>query len=63
MMQAGAGTGGFEMVILIPTSNSQAEVVAAANTVNSISIGIFVIPLTTPVTLRANTSYYLAVYN
>lgn len=63
IMQVGAGTGVFQMAILMPTGNSQAEVVAVTNTVNSISGGIFVIPLTTSVTLRANTSYYLAVYN
>ncbi|WP_312637332.1 hypothetical protein [Oscillibacter sp.] len=61
--QVGARTGIFQMAILLPTSNSQAEVVAVTNTVNSIFGGIFVIPLTTSVTLRANTSYYLAVYN
>ncbi len=61
--QVGARTGVFQMAILMPTSNSQAEVVAVTNTVNSIFGGIFVIPLTTSVTLRANISYYLAVYN
>lgn len=63
-MQAGAGTGVFQMAILMPTGgNSQAEVVSVTNTVNSIFGGFFVIPLTASVTLRANTSYYLAVYS
>jgi hypothetical protein len=61
--QTGAVTGDFQMAILIPISSNQAQVIAITNIVTSITAGIFVLLLTAPVTLMADTSYYLAVYN
>ncbi|MFA9380979.1 MAG: hypothetical protein ACERKO_07960, partial [Acetanaerobacterium sp.] len=63
ILQVGAGTGDFQMAVLEPLSTSQAQVVGITNTVTTITGGLFVLPLTTTVTLLANTDYYLAVYN
>lgn len=62
VMQVGS-TGNFQMAILLPTSISQAQVVAITNTVTSLTGGLFTLLLTAPLTLLANTVYYLAVYN
>lgn len=63
IMRAGAGTGAFQMAILRPTSTSSSIVVGTTNLVNSITAGMFVLPLTALVTLLGNTVYYLAVFN
>lgn len=63
IIQLGAGTGPFQMAILQPIGTSSAQVVSVTNTVNSIIGGLFVLPLTTPVTLLGNQLYYLAIYN
>lgn len=63
IIQLGAGTGPFQMAILQPIGTSSAQVVSITNTVTTITGGLFVLPLTTPVTLLGNQLYYLAVYN
>ena len=62
-MQTGAGTGSFQMAILLPTSTTSAQVIGITNTATSITLGLNILPLTAPVTILANTIYYLAVYN
>lgn len=63
IIQVGAGTGPFQMAILQPIGTSSAQVVSITDTVTTITGGLFVLPLTTPVTLLGNQLYYLAVYN
>lgn len=63
IIQLGAGTGPFQMAILQPIGTSSAQVVSITNTVTTITGGLFVLPLTTPVALLGNQLYYLAVYN
>ena len=61
--QDGAAAGSFQMAILQPISISQANVVAVTAIVNSISPGLFVLPMVASQVLTHNTTYYLAVYN
>jgi hypothetical protein len=61
--QRGGGSGSFQMAILQPASTFQATVVAVTQRVTSITAGILVLPLTAATVLRANSIYYLAVYN
>jgi hypothetical protein len=63
VIQLGAGAGTFQMAILRPISISQAQVVGITTTAAAITAGLFILPLTAPTTLLANTVYYLAVYN
>ncbi len=65
VLQDGTVTGNFQMAILEPTSNSSAVVIAVTAVAGSISVsgGLFVLPLTAPVVLTADDTYYLAVYN
>lgn len=63
IIQLGAGTGPFQMAILQPIGTSSAQVISTTNTVNSITGGLFTLPLTNPITLLGNQLYYLAIYN
>jgi len=54
IIQVGAGTGPFQMAILQPIGTSSAQVVSITDTVTTITGGLFVLPLTTPVTLLGN---------
>jgi hypothetical protein len=62
-MQTGGAIGNFQMAILQPSSTTQAQVIGITTIASTITGGIFVLPLTSSVTLLANTVYYLAVYN
>ena len=63
IIQQGGINGNFQMAILRPISTSQSQVIAITNTATSITGGLFILPLTAPTTLNADTIYYLAVYN
>lgn len=63
IVQTGSITGTFQMAIARTISPSSAVIVATTNVVTSINAGLFVLPLTAPATLLANTTYYLIVYN
>ena len=61
--QIGVGTGVFQMAVLEPDSPTQATVIAVTIVANAITAGLFILPLTAPVTLSGDKVYYLAVYN
>ncbi|MDF2835981.1 MAG: hypothetical protein K0Q63_1621, partial [Paenibacillus sp.] len=61
--QAGAGTGDFQMAILMPVTNSSAVVIGVTPLVTTIMPALFTLALTTPVNIAENAVYYLAVYN
>ncbi|KMK75588.1 hypothetical protein AB990_09880, partial [Alkalihalobacillus pseudalcaliphilus] len=63
IVQSGTGTGEFQMAVLLPTSNVEATVIAITDIVDTVTSGIFTLPLISPVTLVDDTIYYLAVYN
>ena len=63
ILQQGDRIGVFQMGILSPVRASDACVIAATNLVYAVTAGLFKLPLAVPVTLRADTTYYLAVYN
>jgi hypothetical protein len=63
IIQTGAGTGSFQMAILQVLNSTQSQVVGITNTASAISAGLFILPLTAPVTLLAHTTYHFAVYN
>ena len=63
VVQVGSGTGQFQMAILESISTTSAEVVAITNVVNSISGGVFTLPLTASISIMGETVYYLAVWN
>ena len=53
----------FQIAILEPTSSTTATVLAVTNIVTSITAGLFTLPLTAPLTIVDDSTYYLAVYN
>lgn len=61
--QIGVGSGVFQMAVLEPDSPTQATVIAVTTVANAITAGLFILPLTAPVTLSGDKVYYLAVYN
>jgi len=63
VLQQGDRIGVFQMGILSPVGATDASVIAATNVANAITAGLFKLPLSAPVTLQADTTYYLAVYN
>lgn len=56
-------TGNFQLAVLQPVSQTAANVIAVTSVVTSLTAGLFVLPLTAPVTLLGNTVYYLVAYN
>ncbi|WP_207204872.1 collagen-like protein [Clostridium minihomine] len=63
VLQVGSETGQFQMAVLRADTNNTAVVVAVTDMVTSISGGLFMLPLTTPITITGENIYYLAVYN
>ncbi|PYG89879.1 hypothetical protein LY28_00478 [Ruminiclostridium sufflavum DSM 19573] len=63
IVQVGCSSGEFQMAILEPQSNISAVVVAVTPLINSISAGIFSLPLVNSYTMLANKPYFLAVLN
>jgi hypothetical protein len=63
VVQLGAAIGSFQMAILMPTSISQAMVIAVTPIVNAITPGLFTLPLSSPMLLPPDSVFYLAVYN
>ena len=61
--QLGANTGTFQLVVLQPINQTEATIIAFTTIATSLTEGIFVLPLTAPVTLVSNTVYYLAAFN
>lgn len=55
--------GAFQIAVLQPLTTSTAQVIGVTALVSSIPDGLFTLPLTAPVALGANTTYYFAVYN
>ncbi|WP_379127690.1 hypothetical protein [Paenibacillus sp. sgz500958] len=56
-------TGVFQMAVLQPTSSSQSTVIGVTTVATSLTAGLFILPLTTPLTLSDSIVYHLAVYN
>ena len=63
ILQTGSGTGNFQMAVLQPVSNTQAQVVAITDIVTTITPGLFELPLTAAIKLGQKGIYYFAVYN
>ena len=63
VLQVGSETGQFQMAVLRADTNHTAIVVGVTDMVTSISGGLFMLPLTTPITITGENIYYLAVYN
>ncbi|BFT72332.1 hypothetical protein PAENIP36_37740 [Paenibacillus sp. P36] len=61
--QLGTNTGSFQMAVLEPVSGTTATVIAVTTVATSLTPGLFILPLTAPVTLTGDLIYYLAVYN
>ena len=61
--QLGSNTGTFQMAVLQPLTQTQAIVIAVTTVATSLTSGLFILPLTAPVTLSGNIVYYLAAYN
>ena len=55
IVQSGTGTGEFQMAVLLPTSNVEATVIAITDIVDTVTSGIFTLPLISPVTLVDDT--------
>ena len=63
VLQNGQASGAFQMAILTFLSMSQAQVIGATIVADSITDGLFTLPLQSAVPLEANRIYYLAAYN
>ncbi|PAD33177.1 hypothetical protein CHH60_01675, partial [Paenibacillus sp. 7523-1] len=61
--QMGTNTGTFQMAVLEPVTGTTASVIGVTTVATTITPGLFILPLTAPVTLSGNIVYYLAVYN
>ncbi|WP_218184939.1 hypothetical protein, partial [Paenibacillus sp. 1_12] len=61
--QLGSNTGDFQMAVLQPLTSTISTVIAVTTVVSSLTAGLFILPLTAPVTLNGNNIYYIAVYN
>ncbi len=61
--QLGANTGTFQLAVLQPVSQTAATVIAVTPVVTALTGGLFILPLTAPVSLSSNLVYYLAAYN
>ena len=61
--QIGANTGTFQLAVLQPITQTTATVIAVTIVAKSLTGGLFILPLTAPVTLSGNLVYYLAAYN
>nr|WP_154894002.1 hypothetical protein [Paenibacillus xylanexedens] len=60
--QMGTNTGTFQMAVLEPVTGTTASVIGGTTVATTITPGLFILPLTAPVTLSGNIVYYLAVY-
>ncbi|MGH4117425.1 hypothetical protein [Clostridium sp.] len=57
------GKGNFQLAILQPVSQTEANVIAVTSVVNSLTGGLLILPLEVPVTLSNKQVCYLAAYN
>ncbi|SPF51540.1 hypothetical protein SBF1_5130007 [Candidatus Desulfosporosinus infrequens] len=63
VIQLGANTGTFQLAVLQPASQTTATVIGVTTVATFLTADLFILPLTAPVTLDGNTTYYLAAYN